>query len=268
VLGLAPNASRLAVRFWHEGTVAELAHNILRHFDDLEIVGLGHESNVPGLWRLIGAAARDGDLKKFSDMLRGQLATGLMAAILDRLPYPATLLARTVTRCRAEQSVWPIRAALIKASLNRRSPAKEATVELDADDLNVSSRLGRLFAVLENIQLRAQRDLNVTIRDRYFGAAMTAPRSVFPQLMRLKNSHLKKLYRAQETRGLAIHFERQIDQILSAVSEKSGLPASLSLEDQGRFILGYHHQRNFRGASKIDDSQPESDDLPEPEITQ
>ena len=66
VLGLAPNAARLAVRFWHEGTVAGLARNILRHFDDLEIVGLGGESNVPGLWRLIGAAARDGDLKKLS----------------------------------------------------------------------------------------------------------------------------------------------------------------------------------------------------------
>jgi CRISPR-associated protein Csd1 len=192
----------------------------------------------------------------------------LMAAILDLLPYPATLLARTVGRCRAEQSVWPIRAALIKASLNRRSPAKEVTVNLDADDSNVGSRLGRLFAVLENIQRRAQRDLNVTIRDRYFAAAMTAPRSVFPQLMRLKNSHLKKLYRVQETRGLAIHFEHQIDQILSPLPETPGLPASLSLEDQGRFILGYHHQRNFRSGGKADDRLSDIADLDETEITQ
>jgi CRISPR-associated protein Csd1 len=268
VLGLAPNAARLAVRFWHEGTVGELAHNILRHFDDLEIVGLGGESNVPGLWRLIGAAARDGDLKKLSDTLRGQLAAGLMAAILDRLPYPATLLARTVARCRTEQSVWPIRAAVIKASLNRRSPAKEVTVELDADDSDVGSRLGRLFAVLENIQRTAQRDLNVTIRERYFSAAMTAPRSVFPQLMRLKNSHLKKLYRAPGTRGLAIHFEHQIDEILKPIPEEAGLPASLSLEDQGRFILGYHHQRNFRGAGKADDPQSDAVDSDELKITQ
>jgi CRISPR-associated protein Csd1 len=253
VLGLFPNAARLAVRVWHEGTVAELARNILRHFDDLEVVGLDRESNVPGLWRLIGAAARDGDPKKLSDTLRGQLVAGLMTAILDGLPYPASLLARTVARCRAEQSVWPIRAALIKAILTRRSAAKEVTMNLNTDDSNPGAHLGRLFAVLENIQRRAQPDLNVTIRDRYFSAAMTAPRSAFPQLMRLKNAHLKKLYRDQETRGLAIYFERQMDQILSALSEKAGLPASLSLEDQGRFILGYHHQRNARTNDKTTD---------------
>jgi CRISPR-associated protein Csd1 len=132
--------------------------------------------------------------------LRGQLVVGLMTAILTGLPYPSTLLARTVARCRAEQSVWPIRAALIKAVSNRRSPAKEVTVNLDPDDSNAGSRLGRLFAVLENIQRRAQRDVNVTIRDRYFSAAMTAPRSVFPQLMRLKNAHLKKNFTAHKRR--------------------------------------------------------------------
>jgi CRISPR-associated protein Csd1 len=98
VLGLAPNAARLAVRLWHEGTVAELARNILRHFDDLEVIGLDRESNAPSLWRLIGAAARDGDPKKLSDTLRGQLVAGLMTAILDGMPYPASLLARVVAR--------------------------------------------------------------------------------------------------------------------------------------------------------------------------
>jgi CRISPR-associated protein Csd1 len=192
-----------------------------------------------------------------------------MTAILDGMPYPASLLARVVARCRAEQSVWPIRAALIKAILTRRSAAQEVTMNITADDPDLGARLGRLFAVLENIQRRAQPDLNVTIRDRFFGVAMTAPRSVFPQLMRLKNSHLKKLYRAQETRGLAIHFERQMDQILSALSEKLGLPASLSLEDQGRFILGYHHQRSTRGSGKaIDPSSDSADERSRTEITQ
>jgi CRISPR-associated protein Csd1 len=250
VLGLAPNAARLAVRLWHEGTVAELAHNILRHFDDLEIIGLVGESNVPGLWRLVGAAARDSDLKKLSDTLRGQLAGGLMAAILDRLPYPTTLLARTVNRCRAEQSVWPIRAALIKAVLNRRSSAKEVTMSLDPDEPNTGYRLGRLFAVLENIQRSAQGDINVTIRDRYFSAAMTAPRSALAELMRLKNAHLKKVRRSNA--GLAVHFERSLDQILGALPPAGGFPPFLSLDDQGRFILGYHHQRNFRNGGSVE----------------
>jgi CRISPR-associated protein Csd1 len=262
VLGLAPNAARLAVRLWHEGTVAELAQNILRHFDDIEVVGLGGESNVPGIWQLLGATARDGDTRKLQDNLRGQLFVGLMTAILAGLPYPSTLLARTVARCRAEQSVWPIRAALIKAVLNRRSPAKEAAVSLDPNQPDIAYRLGRLFAVLENIQRRAQGDLNVTIRDRYFSAFMTAPRSVFPQLMQLKNAHLKKLYRASDTRGLGIFFDHQIDDILTALRSDEGLPASLSLEEQGRFILGYHHQRNSRSGRKAEElpSRPVDED--------
>ena len=264
VLGLAPNAARLAVRLWYEGTVAELTHNILLHFDDLEIVGLGGENNVPGLWRLIGAAARDSDLRKLSDTLRGQLAAGIMAAILDRLPYPTTLLARTVTRCRAEQSVWPIRAALIKASLNRRIPEKEVTVSLNPDEPNVGYRLGRLFAVLENIQRSSQGDINVTIRDRYFSAAMTAPRSAFAELMRLKNAHLKKVRRSSP--GLAVHFERSLDQVLDALPPAGGFPAFLSLEDQGRFILGYHHQRNFRSGGSVE--APPSDSVDNRETTE
>jgi CRISPR-associated protein Csd1 len=293
VLGLAPNAARLAVRFWHEGTVANMAHNVLRHFEDLEVVGLRGASNVPKLWRLIAAGARKGEPKNLQDNLRGQLFAGLMASILDGLPYPGTLLARTVARCRAEcpinrerdtfRLLMPIRAALIKAVLNRRFPAREITVNLDLDKRDVDYRLGRLFALLENIQRRSQhptRDddrggsllrrapLNVTIRDRYFGAFMTAPRSVFPQLMHLKNAHLKKLHRSDDTRGLAIFFEHQIDEILSVVSPHPGLPASLSLEEQGRFILGYHHQRNAWRGRDAENAELDPGDLSEAETTE
>jgi CRISPR-associated protein Csd1 len=261
-LGLFPSSrGRAAIRFWHEGTVAELAHNILRHFDDLEIVGLGGESNLPSVWRLLAAAARDGDPKKLEDNLRGQLVVGLMTSILEGLPYPATMLARTLGRCRAEQSVWPIRAAVIKAALNRRTPAKEVTVSLDPEEPNPGYRLGRLFAVVENIQRSAQGDINVTIRDRYFSSAMTAPRSAFAELMRLKNAHLKKVRRSNT--GLAVHFERLLDQILAELPAAQGFPASLSLDDQGRFILGYHHQRNFRSGAKTEDPPASPTELSE-----
>jgi|AGTN01.1.fsa_nt_gi CRISPR-associated protein Cas8c/Csd1, subtype I-C/DVULG len=245
ILGLAPNAARLAVRFWHEGTVTGVADAIAAHFDDLDVDGLWDKGKAPGLWRLLGAAAQGGDVKKLQDQLRGRLAAETVVAILRRTPYPATLFARTIERCKAEQSVWPVRAALIKASLNRRLPIEEKiAVSLDSENINTGYRLGRLFSVLEGIQQASQGKTasNVTIRDRYFAAAMTSPRSVYPQLMKLKNAHLRKLGR--DKKGLAVHLETLLNEILDALTAEEGLPAHLSLDDQGRFILGYHHQRN------------------------
>ncbi len=259
VLGLAPNAARLAVRFWYEGTVADVAGRFRRHFDDLEIVDPYGKINNLGLWRLLGAASRyDKKKKKFTGLqpnLHGVLAAEVIAAVLKGTPYPHTLFARIVERCRAEQSVLPIRAALIKAILNRRirklSPMKkEITVSLDTDYDNPGYLLGRLFAVLEGIQIAATKandpkaKINTTIRDRYFGAAVASPLGVFSQLMKLKNAHLKKIGRKKK--GLAVMFDKQIDEILVALTAEDGIPSRLSLDDQGRFILGYHHQRSHR----------------------
>lgn len=252
VLGLAPNAARLAVRFWHEGSVADVAGRIAAHFDDLDIDGLWEKGYPPGLWSLLGAAAIDGKPNKLQDNLRGKLAADLVEAILAGRPYPQALFARVIGRCRAERAVWPVRAALIKATLNRRtrilgSTKKEISVSLDPDNPNPAYRLGRLFAVLEGIQRNAQPNINATIRDRYFSAASMSPRSSFGELMRLKNAHLRKLQRSK--RGLAIHFERLIDQIVGGFPA-TGFPAYLELEDQGRFIIGYHHQRNHRSKTE------------------
>lgn len=263
VLGLAPNAARLAVRFWRAGSVADLAWNIARHFEDLEVVGLSGPSRLPSLFHLIGAAAREGDARRLQDNLCGQLAAGLLAAILDDLSYPTTLLARTVARCRAERSVWPVRAALIKASLNRRFPAKAIGISLDPDDSDPAYRLGRFFAVLESLQ-RTQSSSQITIRHRFFGAIMTAPRSIVPRLIYLKNTHLQKLYRGQARRGLATFFEHQIGKILDALGPQEELPVLLSLEEQGRFLLGYHHQRSFRSGSKDVDAALGATSEPQP----
>ncbi len=266
VLGLAPNASRLAIRFWHEGTVREMAERILRHFADLDVDGLWGRERAPSLWSMLGAAARNSDPKQLQKNLRAKLAAELMVAMLAGGPYPATLLARVVDRCRAEHSVSPMRAALIKATLNRRcrilrSTDKEVTVSLDPENSNPGYRLGRLFAVLEDIQRGAQPGINTTIRDRYFGAAVSTPRAVFGELMKLKNSHLRKLRRSKP--GLGIHFERLIDHILAGMEADRGFPSHLSLDDQGRFILGYHHQRSYRTAGATPGETEALPDLPD-----
>ena len=111
---------------------------------------------------------------------------------------------------------------------------------------DVPYRIGRLFAVLERIQQQAQPGINATIRDRYFGAASTTPVAVFTTLLRLKNAHLKKL-----DDGPCAYFERLIGELLEPVQD---FPRQLPLAAQGRFALGYYHQRQAFFTRKDADS--------------
>jgi CRISPR-associated protein Csd1 len=163
-----------------------------------------------------------------------------MRAILSGLPYPSTLLQAVVRRIRAEQSVNYYRAALIKACLNRSArylnQMEDITMSLDLNNPHPGYRLGRLFAVLEKIQEEASPGLNATIRDRFYGAASSSPVSVFANLMKLKNHHLAKI----ENRGRAINLEKIIGEIMDGLDD---FPSQLSIHDQGRFAVGYYHQK-------------------------
>lgn len=237
VLGLAPNAARISVRFFHTMTLAELAPRIIQHFTDLTLRHAPHEPDYPPLFRLLTACA----VQSKADNIPPNLGGGIVDAILagPDAPYPSLWLNAAVNRCRAEREVSYYRAAAIKACLNRSirrfKQEKEFQPMLDLDNTNAAYRLGRLFAVLEKIQEEASPGLNATIRDRYYGAASSTPVAVFTTLLRLKNAHLKKL-----PAGRVIGFEKLLGEVLSAVTD---FPAHLALADQGRFALGYYHQR-------------------------
>ena len=250
VLGLAPNAARIAIRFWETAPAIELAWRIKQHFDDVRIAHAPHETEYLPLNALLASTARetrnDPNKKnlvyykgKYYDV-RPNLGGEVMRAILEELPYPATLLQGAVQRCRAEQAITYPRAAIIKAWLNRHIRSRhtneqEFTPMLDTSNQNTAYRLGRLFATLEKIQKEASPGLNATIRDRFYGAASSTPAAVFATLLRLKNHHLGKLHA-----GRAVQMEKLIGEILGGVSD---FPGHLPLPDQGRFALGYYHQR-------------------------
>lgn len=235
ILGLAPNAARIAIRFWETATALDLAKRIARHFDDIKIARAPHDPEHLSLFRLLTSLAVQGKADNIPPNLGGEV----MRAILEDLPYPASLLNLAVQRCRAEQKPTYARAAVIKASLNRlirRSHnEKEYIVMLDPTNAHPAYLLGRLFATLEKIQEEASPGLNATIRDRYYGAASSTPVAVFTTLLRLHNHHLGKL-----SKGRAVQMERLVGEIMGGLDD---FPRILALPDQGRFALGYYHQR-------------------------
>jgi len=240
VLGLAPNAARIAVRFWHVGTVGEMAEHIALHFEDLNIVHGPKEIDFLPIFRLLVSTANLGK----ADNIPPNLVGDIMRAILEGIPYPQTLLGAAIRRIKAEQHINYPRAALIKACINRATRhsnsgnKEELKVSLDEQNTNIGYRLGRLFAVLEKVQEEANPGINATIRDRYYGSVSSSPVTAFSTLLKLSKHHIAKL-----GKGRAVNIERLIGEIMSTIQD---FPAHLSITDQGRFAIGYYHQRqNF-----------------------
>lgn len=245
VLGLAPNSARIAVRFWQAGTVGETARHIRQHFDEINITHSQQAREHLSIMTLLKATAPTSNKYPYGDpdKIPPNLGGDFMKAILSGALYPRTLLTAVIRRVRTEREVSYPRAALIKAFLSRETRLrysekneKEVGMSLDSGNTNAGYRLGRLFAVLEKIQEEASPGINSTIRDRFYGAASSIPVAAFPHLMKLKNHHLSKL----ENRGRAVNMEKLIGEIMDGVSD---FPTHLSLQDQGRFAVGYYHQR-------------------------
>lgn len=258
VLGLAPNAGRIAVRFWHACPLKDLAPRIAAWFDDLSLHGSPSDPRYPSLFRLLTSVALQGK----ADNIPPRLGGDLVRCILEGTAYPISWLHAAVQRCHAEQQVTYLRAASIKAclrSLDRSTTSRhpffrEIQTVLDITNPSTAYRLGRLFATLEKIQEEASPGLNTTIRERYYGAASSTPVAVFTTLMRLKNHHLAKL----TNRGRATNFEQLLAEIIGGIND---FPAHLPLPEQGRFAIGYYHQRQDfftqrEASATTEDSEP------------
>ena len=267
VLGLAPNAARISVRFWHSAPLKDIALRIREWFNDLRIARGPNDPEYPALPRLLMATAVQGKADNIPPSLGGEV----LRRLLNGLPLPASLLQAVPQRCRADQSrktdagkpvphVSHLRAALLKACLNRlirhqQLDGKEIDVALDESNTQPAYLLGRLFAAYERIQSdAAERDLNRSIRDAYFGAAMSNPSSVFPRLVQLNQHHLSDLKKSK--RGLYIAREKLVSAIWDQLDATYQFPASQPVAERARFTLGYYHQRQDLFTSKADPATP------------
>lgn len=255
ILGLAPNASRLSIRFWEVGSLKMFAKRLAAHYDDLKLEPLPWRS-PPAVWRLLLSAAPNRDGKPKSEDVPPQMAGELARAILTGHRYPYSLLSTLIMRMRADgdENAIGTRAALIKAILVRAKrlgqkseSIGEIPVSLDTTNTSPGYLLGRLFSVLESIQRAALgSDINATIRDRFYGSASATPASVFPMLVRNAQHHLSRL--RKDKPGFAVNLEKDISDILDLLG--TSFPKSLGLEAQGHFTIGYYHQTKVRFSGK------------------
>lgn len=259
VLGLAPNASRLSIRYWLDTNFGELAAHVAKHWQDLQLQPPAWGIKPPSVWSLLIQTTprrknKEGKFEKSkSEDIPKQLAGELMRSILTGQVYPKSLLAKLVGRIRSDGDIGRLRVALIKAVLQRNGRifgnTEELPMALNRDEPDIAYRLGRLFAVLEIAQRAALGNLNASIRDRYYSGASTTPNSIFPMLMKnYKNHHSdlrkgKKAEWVKDAPKTAGWLEKEIGQITSNFDSSSPFPRTMNLEQQGRFVIGYYHQR-------------------------
>lgn len=243
ILGLSGNVTRLAVRFWHVGTIREMLERLRSHYEALRIVKrFDRDPDFPPAQWLLDQTARE--RKAVSPLLGGQL----MQAILGGTRYPLTLYNGVLNRLRANDKINYLKAAILKAILIRNFN-QTIPMSLDTERTEPAYLLGRLFAALEKTQEDALGNINATISDRFYSSASATPRSVFPRILRSYRHHLSKL-----EGGRKVNRDKLVQSIFDP---QESFPAHLTLEEQGLFAIGYYHQRQafFTKTSKLDENQ-------------
>jgi len=244
ILGLAPNAARLSIRFWLQTDFGHIQQRLAEHFQDLALDPLPWKTQ-PSIWRLLMQLVphREGQKNKIEDV-PAHLAGELMRSVLTGQRYPRAILAQLLSRFRSDGDINGLRVAMVKAVLQRefrkQLTKEEIPMSLDESNTNPAYLLGRLFAMLESIQRGALGDkVNATIADKYYASASTVPYSVYPRLLTGSKHHLSKI--RKEKPGWAFNLEKELGQIMSQLPTE--FPRHFSIENQGRFSIGYYHQK-------------------------
>jgi CRISPR-associated protein Csd1 len=263
VLGLSPNAARLSVRFWVEQSLGDFTQHFQQHWMDLKLDPPPHPWRPPPLWRLLLELAPQRESRNIPPHLSGEV----MRSILTGLPYPRTLLIQTIMRIRADGDVNSLRVALAKAVITRvvrrqheaqlrqisdAPPWKDTLVALDRDEINIGYRLGRLFALLDYAQYLSVGSVNAGLKEKFFASASSTPGRIFPSILRMSQNHLSDARKDPKKRGRANYTDSEIKQVMDGLDAHLPFPTTLSLDDQGRFIVGFYHQRPTGSGEKPD----------------
>ena len=247
VLGLAPNAARISIRFWLEDNFATLAEHILYHYRDMRLNPPPRQEQ-PSIWRCLLETATTKAKNRY-EHIPPQLAGDMLRAILTGHAYPQTLLSTILMRLRSDKAITDLRIALLKAVICRKrrmaghSQKEDFLVSLDPTNADPGYLLGRLFACFEYAQTQALGGkINATICYKFYGAASATPRSVFPILQRNAMHHLSRL--RKDRTGTHRNIDNAITQIYECAAADALFVPTLSMDHQALFAIGYYHQKN------------------------
>lgn len=230
IIGIKPNSSRIAIKFICKKKYAEIMLNVAKYQLDMQV---SEKYKPVELWRI----RKELVSPKGKDNLNPALVAKLFEAIIYGNKYPTSLLATVVNRVKTDTDIRisPVRVGLIKACINRNYEKEELEVSLDKENRNQAYLCGRLFAVFEKMQMDASgNSLNRTIKDSYFSSAASRPAAIFPRIIKLGQHHMNKVDRE-------IFYNKLIGDIMTNLNGE--FPESLTLPEQGKFIVGYYHQQ-------------------------
>lgn len=248
ILGLAPNASRIAVRFFEENRFGEVLQNLEAHQKRMELQGPDWEKGEIPLWKILKETTNPNTKESCASPL---MAGSLLRAILENTKYPESVYHQVLMRVFKDQEISHTKAAFIKAYLLKNATKhweEKLQMAVNKETKEISYVLGRLFSVLEDIQQNAIPEINATIKKRYFNSACTTPAAVFPILLKLTNSHIGKFEKPK-----AIYFKKKLGALMDQIEmPNTGMPfpKRLNLEEQGAFVLGYYQETQAKYVKK------------------
>jgi CRISPR-associated protein Csd1 len=234
LLGVSSNRTRVVMRFYYRNTFGHILKSYARHLYDIEIISDYHgDIVVTPLGILLETA-----IEHKYDRIPPILDSALLRSIFWDRPYPYTLYMSILNRIKAEARVNRTRAGFLKGYINRndRCNGRKEMIEvgLNLDETNQGYLLGRMMAIYEKAQYDALGKVNATVVDKYLNSALATPRTVFPVMEGMFEKHVSKSEK--------YYPKKLMGEVMDKIPS-TGYPQTLSAEDQGRFVIGYYHQR-------------------------
>lgn len=259
IVGMNASKGKISIEWFVKDKFAEIVKNVAEFQNDLKLT---HEERPVSICKLLSSM---GSTKSRETHVSSPMAAKTYAAIFKKSMLPRSMLDTAVRRCKTDIGrgsdntdntkkiigITETRMRLIKAFIlgedRRRNKEEEFGMALDVSNTNPYYVCGRLFAVMEKVQLDGAPALNRTIKDAYFSVAASTPATIMPKLITLNGHHMKKLKGEMQT-----YYAKLIQSIIGNLDDH--FPKTASIEDQGRFMIGYFQQRKDLYTSHKDES--------------